>query len=378
MEDPWFFASHNYIVKLTDNLSVKRYALSHILLIVGLNSQYLALESKLFKTYGTRSDEFNIRCNINNGDSNIVLFTNIWLNKPPIGGNCSIEPLVAIATPLPSPQWRVVCEGWEDSDSIEEFSFFSFFGASEAEKVINSFPVRGTHHVALDEQLILPVGPRYRDYHQDVWVSVRDSLNAVTIYWIETLQVLPPTSDSVDESIRSILDDPNSDFFAEIEVEDQETVLPPTSDSVDESIRSILDDPNSDFFAEIEVEDQETVVETALSLASMMTTMAVSAKEEYEACQVAGNMIATGYGEYDQDQIASSTESEGECDAGKQYEADRQRNDRIELREHLIDVAETLSLEDIDSIRGVSNLLSQIVLVPTEVAYESQVFYILL
>ncbi|GFN94978.1 polycystic kidney disease protein 1-like 2 [Plakobranchus ocellatus] len=302
-----------------------------------LNSQYLALEDDLFQTFGTKSDVFNVRCDINNGDSNITISTDIWLNKAPTGGNCSIEPLVATATPSASPQWRVVCEGWEDSDNIKEFHFFSFFDDSEVVKEIDSFPVTGTDHVALDEQLILPVGPTYRDYHQDVWVSVRDSLNAVNSYRIGTFQVLPPTS----ETLESYVSD-------------------------------ILDDPTSEFFMDLEVGDQRTVTEKASTVASMMTTIALAARDEYKACEVASNMIATGYGKYDQDRPTPFTVGEGECDTDTQFEADKKRDDRTKLRAHLIKVVDTLSYEDVWSIQNVAGMLSQVVSEPTEVSNDTQ------
>ncbi|GFR64859.1 hypothetical protein ElyMa_001934100 [Elysia marginata] len=77
-------------------------------------------------------------------------------------------------------------------------------------------------------------------------------------------------------------------------------VFPVPAAELDDYIGSLLADPTNTFFLDLEVGDQRTVTEKISAMSSMMTTMALAARAEYETCDVASNWITTGYGKYDQ------------------------------------------------------------------------------
>ncbi|KAK3767525.1 hypothetical protein RRG08_003958 [Elysia crispata] len=304
---------------------------------ISLNSQDLALEKDLFETFGINSDVFRARCDIFNGVSNSTIYTNVWLNKPPKGGNCRLEPLVATATPSAEQQWTIVCEGWQDSDGISEFHLFSYFDATEVPKEIDSFPVSGTTNVGLDERLIMPVGPPYNDYIQEIWLTVRSALNSQTTVRIATVQVLPAPSAELD-------------YY----------------------IGHLLADPTAEFFMDVEIADQRTVTEKISAVSSMMTTESLAARSEKRFCEIPNNWITTGYGKYDRERPTPFTKIPGQCDITTQYDIDRKRNQRTQLRSKLAKASEKLLFEDTWSIQNVAGMFSQIVAEPTEVSSETQ------
>ncbi|CAL1543663.1 unnamed protein product [Lymnaea stagnalis] len=304
---------------------------------ISLSSKELSLEKELFARYANKTDVFRAACSIKDGGGNGNAATNLYINKPPRGGYCSINPVNATATPKADKQWILTCEEWQDSDGIKEFQFFSVFDDEEVEYEITSYPTYGQMYASLTINVSLPIGPTYNSYKQQVKVVVRDIYSAAT-----------------EKVVLDVI------------------VRPPNKDQVRSYISQVLSNPNSNFYKVFQEGDQRSVSELAAAIASSLNQDARDSRDEYSKYEVPSNMICTGYGPYDSVRPNAYKEVSPDRDEGGQYDFDNERNQRSELRTQMVKLALNLSYQDAVSIQQVAGLLAQASAEPTEITTECQ------
>ncbi|KAK7111823.1 hypothetical protein V1264_011390 [Littorina saxatilis] len=302
---------------------------------IGAKSKEISLQPSLFEAF----KEFKVykaKVSVTRAGVTGWAATQIKLNDPPTGGECSIEPKVADVSR--KKLFRIVCSNWSDDTGIDEFRFFSFF---DEQSVKTQITVVKTPRGSVDLNVTLSQGAHYLDYNNSVRVVIRDTMGASTEYTIDTVRVLPVSTDVV----RAMTDD-------------------------------LRNNPTSDLTKKFAEGDLITCTEFVTTIAAMLNSDSKTSQTEYQNNAITSTKSATALGPYDADRVGAYTTVSEELSYAEQRAVDMQRDNRAEVRKLILDSITQMPNNTMLGRTQIMSAIAETLRYPDEVTAKTQMIVI--